>query len=102
MPDTASTSPLDTRRRRIVFHAWHRGIREMDMLFGRFIDAHVAGMSEGELDEVEALMRLPDQELLKWIDGREAIPANQNVALITRIREYSAANPVGRDTGTAH
>lgn len=96
------SSPLDPRRRRLVFHAWHRGIREMDLLFGRYMDAHIAAMTEPELDEIEALMRLPDQELLKWIDGREPIPANQNLALIDRIRDYSVANPVTSDSGTSH
>ncbi|MEM7567783.1 MAG: succinate dehydrogenase assembly factor 2 [Pseudomonadota bacterium] len=95
-------APLDTRRRRLTFHAWHRGIREMDLLFGRYMDAHVRDMSDDELDEIEALMRLPDQELLKWIDGRESAPANQNTALIGRIRDYSMANPVTSDSGTAH
>ena len=97
-----SSADLDPRRRRILFRAWHRGIREMDLLFGRYMDAHVRAMSDDELDEIEALMRLPDQELLKWIDGREATPANQNAALIDRIRAYSVANPVTSDSGTAH
>lgn len=98
MPESA----LDLRRRKLTFHAWHRGIREMDLLFGRFVDAHIRTMSDRELDEIEALMRLPDQELLKWIDGREAAPDNQNHALIERIRAYSTANPVTSDSSTAH
>ena len=30
---------LDARRRRLLFRSWHRGIREMDLIMGRFADA---------------------------------------------------------------
>ena len=30
------------RRRRTLFRAWHRGIREMDLIMGRFADAEIA------------------------------------------------------------
>jgi antitoxin CptB len=26
------------RRRRVLFRAWHRGLREMDLILGRFAD----------------------------------------------------------------
>lgn len=74
----------------------------MDLIFGRYVDAHVAGMTDAQLDEIESLMRLPDQELLKWLDGREPAPANQNIPLIDAIRDFSVANPVTSDSGTAH
>jgi antitoxin CptB len=34
-----SSDGLDVRRRRILFRAWHRGMREMDLIMGRFADA---------------------------------------------------------------
>ena len=37
---TRSSDGLDTRRRRLLFRAWHRGIKEMDLIMGRFSDAH--------------------------------------------------------------
>ena len=52
-----SSEGLDERRRRLLFRSWHRGIREMDLVLGRFADAHIASLSEAELDEYEALAR---------------------------------------------
>ena len=34
-----SSEGLDARRRRLLFRSWHRGIREMDLVLGRFAEA---------------------------------------------------------------
>jgi antitoxin CptB len=70
---TRSSHGLDPRRRRALFRAWHRGMREVDLLLGSFADAHIDGLSDHDLAEFEALMEVPDDELYMWIVGR--IPA---------------------------
>ena len=35
---TRSSEGLDLRRRKLLFRAWHRGMREMDLIMGRFAD----------------------------------------------------------------
>src|SRR5262249_26469775 len=32
---TLSSDGLDLRRRKLLFHAWHRGMRETDLILGR-------------------------------------------------------------------
>jgi len=71
-----SLDGLDVRRRRARFRAWHRGTREMDLLLGRFADAYIAGLSDRDLADFEALMEVPDGDLFRWITGREPPPAN--------------------------
>ena len=36
-----SSEGLDVRRRKLLFRAWRRGVREMDLIVGRFADAYV-------------------------------------------------------------
>ena len=67
---TRSSEGLDGRRRKLLFRCWHRGMREMDLIMGRFADARLDGLSEGEIDELERLIEVPDRELLAWITGR--------------------------------
>ena len=67
-----SSAALDERRRRILFRAWRRGMREMDLVMGQFADANLPTMSEAELDEFERLMEAPDPEVLSWITGESA------------------------------
>ena len=33
---TRSSEGLDARRRKLLFRAWHRGMREVDLIMGRF------------------------------------------------------------------
>lgn len=86
---TRSSDGLDARRRRMLFRAWHRGIKEMDLIMGRFSDAHIADLSDRELDDFESLMELRDQEVLSWIDGTVAVPANYDTALFRRLRDFN-------------
>jgi antitoxin CptB len=81
-----SSAGLDARRRRILFRAWRRGLREMDLVMGQFADAHLPEMSEAELDEFELLLDAPDPAMLAWITGEEPTPANYDTPLFARLR----------------
>ena len=71
---TISSEGLDARRRRLLFRAWHRGMREVDLITGRFADAHIARLSETEVDDFERLMDVPEPDLLAWVMGAAAPP----------------------------
>ena len=89
MTGTARSSDgLDARRRKLLFRAWHRGIREMDLIMGRFADAAIEQLSEAELTEFEALMELPDQQVLAWITGEAAALPEHDGPLLRRLREF--------------
>jgi antitoxin CptB len=82
---TLSSAALDERRRRILFRAWRRGLREMDLVMGQFADANLLAMSEAELDEFERLMEAPDPDVLSWITGDAATPPAYNTPLFARV-----------------
>lgn len=83
-----SDAPLDPRRKKILFRAWHRGMREMDLIMGRFAEAKLAALSEAELDLFEALIEVPDRDLLAWITGREPAPANYDTAVFKALKAF--------------
>jgi antitoxin CptB len=85
---TRSSDGLDLRRRKILFRAWHRGIKEMDLIMGRFADQRLDHLSSGDLDEFEGLMQVPDQQLYAWINGSEDVPAERDTALLRALREF--------------
>ena len=65
-----SSAGLDPRRRRALYQAWHRGMREMDILLGQFADAKIGTMSEADLVAFEVLIdAVPDRDLLGWFTG---------------------------------
>ena len=71
-----SSDGLDARRRRLLFRSWHRGIREMDLVLGRFADAQIASLTDAELDEYERWLEIPDQQIFAWVNGAETAPAD--------------------------
>jgi antitoxin CptB len=85
---TRSSDGLDARRRRLLFQSWHRGVREMDLIMGRFADACLADLSEQDLDEYELLIAVPDPDLFAWIIGTAAAPGHYDTALLRRLRSF--------------
>ncbi|HVG50446.1 MAG TPA: succinate dehydrogenase assembly factor 2 [Xanthobacteraceae bacterium] len=85
---TRTSAGLDERRRRLLYRAWHRGMREMDLIMGRFADAAIGAMSEAELDAFERLSDVPDPELYNWIANNAAVPPPYDTALLARLRAF--------------
>ena len=83
---TRTSADLDPRRRRTLFRAWHRGIREMDLIMGRFADAEIGDLSEEELTQFEALIEVPDRDLFRWLTGEDATPENYDTAVYRRLK----------------
>ena len=81
-----SSAGLDARRRRILFRAWRRGMREMDLVMGRFADAQLPELSDVELDQFERLLDAPDPLVLAWVTGEEPVPAAHDTPLFARLR----------------
>jgi len=97
MTGTARSSEgLDTRRRRLLFRCWHRGMREMDLIMGRFADAAVEQLTSDELAEFEHLMEVPDRELLAWTTGEAEVPPEYDTALFRRLRDFNRSGEGAR------
>jgi antitoxin CptB len=83
-----SSEGLDVRRRRLLFRCWHRGIREMDLVLGRFADAELSNLTNAELDELDRWLEVPDQQMFAYVNGAEPAPADIDSALFQRLREF--------------
>lgn len=84
---TRSSANLDARRRRALFRAWHRGMREMDLILGHFADEEIDSLSEEELRQFEELLEIVDTELFKWVAQGAEAPAAHDTPLLLRIRQ---------------
>ena len=68
-----SSEGLDERRRKLLFRAWRRGVREMDLIVGRFADAQIEAFDDAGLDDFERLIEAPNAELYAWVTGAETV-----------------------------
>jgi antitoxin CptB len=86
---------LDARRRRIFFRSWHRGMREMDLILGRFADAEIARLCESELDDYERLLEARDRDVFSWLTFEAEIPSFYDTPVLRKIRAFhSHAGPI--------
>jgi antitoxin CptB len=81
-------SALDTRRRRLLFRATHRGTFENDLMIGGFVRAHLASLTEADLDALEVVMEMPDTDLADWLTGREPIAPEDETPMLRRMRDF--------------
>jgi antitoxin CptB len=95
-----SSAMLDERRRKILFRAWRRGLREMDLVMGRFADANLPSMSEADLDEFERLLDVPDPQVLGWIIGEVTPPPEFDTPLLKRLSTAPRAVSTRADKAT--
>ena len=76
----------DARLKRLKFRAWHRGVREADMLVGAYYDRWHDSWSDAEMDWFEALLEEQDIDVLAWAMGTAAVPARWQGEMMTRLQ----------------
>ncbi len=86
MVDDGMESPAERRRARLRFRAQRRGFKEVDLIFGAFAELHLPALSETELDQFEALLEAPDQEVFGWLKGAEPVPRAFDTEVFAKLK----------------
>lgn len=63
-------------------------MREVDLITGPFADRHIGTLTDAELDQYERLLDVREQDLLAWVMGQSAVPAEQDTAMFRRVRDF--------------
>jgi antitoxin CptB len=80
-----SSDGLDVRRRKLLFRAWRRGVRETDLIVGRFADVYIERFDDAALDDFERLIEVPNAELYAWVVGSEEVPQDFDTAVLRQL-----------------
>ena len=78
---------LQVRRKRLRFRSSHRGMKELDILLGRFVARHLDALTPAQLDRYESLIECPDPDLYGWILGRAEPPRNHDTDVMALLRD---------------
>jgi antitoxin CptB len=86
---------LDRKARlnRLRFRAWHRGVREADLLIGAYFDRWHAGWSDEEMGWFEALLEEQDIDILAWAMGSAVVPARWQSEMMRRLQALDYVKP---------
>lgn len=79
----------ETRLKRLRFRAWHRGVKEADLMVGGFFDAHHSGWDEGQIDWFESFLEEQDVDIMAWAMGTAAVPARWQGPMMTSLKTLS-------------
>ncbi len=85
------TEPRDVRLKRLKIRAWHRGIKEMDLILGNFTDDRMAEMPDSALDRLELVMAENDHDIYQWVTGQAETPP-QFADMIAEIALHAGAS----------
>lgn len=82
MPETTPEDNISITRKRLIFRSWHRGTREIDLLLGKFADAHLPAMEAEELALYDRFLNNSDPDIYNWITGQEPVPPAEDNAVV--------------------
>ena len=74
MTDVEQGGSSENRRKRLLFRAQRRGFKEVDLIFGAYAEAELGRLDAAALDQFEALLTAPDQDVYAWLRGAAPVP----------------------------
>ena len=74
MDDVKQGGSSENRRKMLLFRAQRRGFKEVDLIFGAYAEQALAGLDEAGLNQFEALLTAPDQQVYEWLRGAVPVP----------------------------
>lgn len=82
MPETSVEDNISIKRKQLLFRSWHRGTREIDLLLGKFADAHVPGFGEADLADYDRFLNNSDPDIYNWLTGQEPVPPAEETPVV--------------------
>jgi antitoxin CptB len=80
---------MDITRKRLLFRAHHMGTNENDLFFGGFADAHLASLSDAQLERFAALLDVNDTDLFLWATGAKPVPSDHDHDVMALLRAFT-------------
>ncbi len=64
----------EIRIKRLRMRAWHRGIKEMDLILGGWADKELSSADDSALNLFERVLEEDDHDLYQWVSGQRQAP----------------------------
>ena len=77
---------LTNQKKRLKIQSWRRGMKEMDLILGKFIDKNLDALTHDEIASYERLLLQDDQLIFSWFCNYEKIPV-EFTSVVAKISE---------------
>ena len=62
---------IDSLKKKIKYRSEYRGIKEMDILLGKFVKKYVDTFNYNDLIDLYDILEIDDDTIFKWYSGKE-------------------------------
>ncbi|WP_138469042.1 succinate dehydrogenase assembly factor 2 [Poseidonocella sp. HB161398] len=78
----------ENRLKRLHMRSIRRGIKEMDIILGRFAETGLRALPEDDLTLYDTMLAENDHDLYQWVSGQQPVPPRY-LDLVSRIAELN-------------
>ncbi len=71
-----------------LYRAHHRGSKEADVLFGRFMETYASRFQGREIEDCAHLFNFDDDEIFLWTEDLVSAPPSLNQRILLLLKEY--------------
>jgi len=75
-------------KKQIIYRANHRGIKEMDMLLGNFVNKHIDTLDNTDLKDLEKILFKEDEVIYKWYFEKESNKDIPNTKVSAMLKNF--------------
>lgn len=91
MPEIVPEDNISITQKRLIYRSWHRGTREIDLLLGRFAEAHLPQFDAQQLALYERFLNNSDPDIYNWIAKTEPVPPAEDNAVVRLLLAFYPA-----------
>ena len=80
---------IDSLKKKIKYRSEYRGIKEMDLLLGNFVNKYINEFNYQELNELYEILEMDDDKIFKWYldkNNNDSIPNTKVSALLKKFK----------------
>jgi antitoxin CptB len=77
---------MDERRLERIRWRCRRGLLELDVVLKDFLDRRYPGLTPAEQEAFEQLLRVADETLLAYVQGKQNPPEKELMQIVSKIR----------------
>jgi antitoxin CptB len=80
---------IAVRRKRLLHRSRYTGMKETDLMLGRFANTYIHDFSSEELDIYEKLLKAGDPSIYAWAVGREDVPEEYATSVMEKLKNFA-------------
>ena len=89
---------INSLKKKIKYRSEYRGIKEMDLLLGRFVNKYIDKFKYDELLQLYEVLEFDDDTIFKWysnLNNNSSIPINKVTKMLKDFKPSDMAERVG-------